>query len=110
MTLIAKDEYCFECEQYHPRWLDGCQNNKTNKIIIMKSVKERMIQLSCELNQSGDVTAEFRIVRCDDDYQTVYLKYINPKILYQIKQHGFQILNVSPHSIKQMLVIGLSNL
>lgn len=32
--IVPKDEYCFECEQYHPRWLDGCLN--LQKIITMK--------------------------------------------------------------------------
>jgi hypothetical protein len=31
--IKARDEYCFECEQYHPRWLSGCQNKP---IIILE--------------------------------------------------------------------------
>ncbi len=103
MTLIAKDEYCFECEQYHPKWLDGCQNNKTNKIIIMKSVKERMVDLSCDIHQSADVVCELRIFKCEDLRQTIYLSYISESILHGIKKHGFQIVNIAPHFTKKYL-------
>lgn len=37
--IKAKDEYCFECEQYHPRWLSGCQNKP--QIIVKKNTEAK---------------------------------------------------------------------
>ena len=39
--IIARSEYCHECEMYHPKWIDGC--NYFDKLIKkeMKKLTEK---------------------------------------------------------------------
>lgn len=46
--IKAKDEYCFNCEQYHPKWLEGCKNEPLikqqtpNKVYGEYTIKENL--------------------------------------------------------------------
>lgn len=49
MTIVARDEWCSECGNMHPRYLDGCPKKKTNTNKSQMKNEEEASKKACEL-------------------------------------------------------------